>query len=200
VQSDVTTSVDGGGAGNPWTDATGYALQFGVSTGANNKPFQLEKRTTSNTSLLGSSGAYTAASTGGGSGFALANTTSYVVLLNFKMVSSSQMDVTGTLMQGTTVLGTQTVSDLGTSFGGTAIGSGLLTGSQGLYTNFDQLYFRNADASQESSVAFSEWKVDYTPAAVPEASSVLMVGLIGIGGLAVRRFRRSKPAETQEAA
>src|SRR5262249_38444318 len=137
VQADVNS--DGGGGTNPWTDATGYAVQLPLNSNTTNaNPLLIEKRTTSNTSLLGSSGAYTAAATGG-QAYSISSGTNYTLQLTLIVVSASQLDVTATLLQGSTTLATQSVSDLGTSFGGTAIGAGLLPGSQSIYTKFDQL-------------------------------------------------------------
>jgi hypothetical protein len=182
VQSDVNS--DGGGGTNPWTDATGYAVQFPLNSSAtNSSPFQIQKRTTSNSSLLGSNSAYTLAPTGG-SLYSNAGNTSYTASLSFNVVSATQLDVTATLAQGSTVLATQTVSDLGTSFGGTAIGAGLLPGSQSIYRDFDHLFFRMASNTETAEIDFTNFKVELT--SVPEPSAMLLTALMG-GGLVSRR-------------
>lgn len=183
VQTDVNS--DGGGSTSPWADATGYAVQMPLNgTATNSSPFQIVKRTTSNTSLLGSSGAFTNAPTGG-SVYSNAPNTSYTVSLALNMVSLSQLDVTATLAQGSTVLATQTVSDLGATFGGTAVAAGGLPGSQSIYQDFDHLFFRMSSNSETPEIDFTNWKVELN--SVPEPASLSVVGLGGIALLARRR-------------
>jgi hypothetical protein len=186
VQSD--TNSDGGGGTSPWADATGYIVQLPLnSDSSGTNPLQIGKRTTSNTSLAGAGGAYAFAPNGGGT-YSLGANTAYTVQLKLDMISSSQLDVTASILQGATVLSTLTVSDLGTTFGGTAIAGGLLPGSQGVYTNFDQLFWRNSDATQvgggpNGPLNVTNFKVDL----VPEPGSIC---LLGLGGLALRRRRK----------
>jgi hypothetical protein len=184
VQSDVNS--DGGGGTAPWTDALGYALELPLSSASGNNPFLIVKRTTSNTSLLGAGAAFTNAPTGG-TAYSLANGTDYTVRVSLVMQSATSMDVTATLLQGNTVLATQTVNDSGTAFGGTVIGAGLLPGSQGVYTSFDQLFFRNSDASQATSVDFTNFKVDYIPVPEPGAGAMFVLGGGGLINLLSRR-------------
>jgi hypothetical protein len=184
VQSD--TNSDGGGGTAPWTDATGYCIQLPLTSASNSSPFQLGKRTISNSSLLGSTGAYTLAPTGGQL-YSMANNTTYTLQMLLNVVSASQLDVTARLLQGSTVLASQTVSDLGTSFGGTAVsGSPALPGNTSIYTKFDQLFFRNSDATQASSISFSNWRVEI----VPEPTSVVLFGLGGACLTCLRRRQR----------
>lgn len=183
VQSD--TNSDGGGGTSPWTDATGYSIQLPLTSAANSSPFQIGKRTISNSSLLGSTSAYTLAPTGGQT-YSMANNTTYTLQMLLNAVSASQLDVTVNLLQGSTVLATQTVSDLGTSFGGTAVtGAPALPGNTSIYTKFDQLFFRNSDATQADSISFSNWRVDY----IPEPASIVLLGL-GAACLTTLRQRR----------
>jgi hypothetical protein len=186
VQTDVNS--DGGGSTSPWADATGYALQMPLNgTATNSSPFQIVKRTASNTSLLGASGAFTNAPTGG-SVYANAANTSYTVSLALNMVSASQLDVTATLSQGSTVLATQTVSDLGVTFGGAAVAAGGLPGSQSIYRDFDHLFFRMSSNTEASEIDFTNWRVELT--SVPEPASLSVLSFGGIA-LLVRRRRAS---------
>jgi hypothetical protein len=181
VESD--TNSDGGGGTAPWTDALGYAVQLPLnSSTSGNNPFQIGKRTASNSSLLGSSGAFTFAPTGGQS-YALAANTTYTLQMLLNVVSASQLDVTASLMQGSTVLSTYTVSDTGSAFGGAAL-VGALPGNNAIYTNFDQLFFRNSDASQAAALSFTNWRVE---TAVPEPTSIVLLGLAGSLLAAARR-------------
>jgi hypothetical protein len=180
VQSDVNS--DGGGGTAPWTDATGYAIQLPLSSASNSNPLQIGKRTVSNSSLLGSSGAFTFAPTGGGA-YSMANDTTYTLQLKLDAISASQLDVTASLLQGNTVLATHSASDLGATFGGTAV-AGALPGNNAIYTKFDQLFFRNSDNSQASSISFSNWKVELV---VPEPAGVVLVGLAALSLFGARR-------------
>ncbi len=178
VQADVNS--DGGGDTAPWTDALGYVVQLplhGSASGTN--PLQIGKRTTSNSSLAGSGGAYAFAPTGG-SAYSLAANTVYTVQLMLSRVSASQLDVTASLKQGNTVLSTLTASDTGAAFGGTAIGGGLLPGSQSPYTNFDHFFIRNSDSTQvnpqpNGDLRFTNFRVDHKP--IPEPTTMWLLGL-----------------------
>jgi hypothetical protein len=183
VQADVNS--DGGGGTAPWTDATGYGVLIPINSNPTNttNAFQIAKRTTSNSSLLGSTGALTQAPTGGAPWAAQQNT-SYTAMLTLSVISAGQLDVTATLLQGNTIISTQTVSDLGTSFGGTAIAGGLLPGSQSIYTNFDQLFFRMSSATETNEIDFTNFKIELTQ--VPEPSVGVLVGF-ALLGLARRR-------------
>jgi len=172
VESD--TNSDGGGGTSPWTDATGYCIQIPLTSLSNSAPFQLGKRTVSNSSLLGSTGAYALAPTGGQQ-YSMSNNTTYTLKMLLNVVSASQLDVTASLSQGATVLSSQTVSDLGTSFGGTAVTpAGSLPGNTSIYTKFDQIFFRNSDNTQASGISFSNWRVELV---VPEPASILLFAL-----------------------
>jgi hypothetical protein len=189
VESDVNS--DGGGNTNPWTDALGYAVTIPINSTktTSTNELQLEKRTISNSSLLGSAGAYTAASAAG-SVFAWQENTAYTVQMSMKMVSTSEMDVTASILNGATVLSTVTDDDLGTSFGGVSTSGGTLTGSNAIYTNFDQMFFRMNSDAEAGEFDFSNFSVALTP--VPEPASI---GGIAIGlGLTMLRKNRSAKA------
>lgn len=186
VQTDVNS--DGGGSGNPWQDATGYAVMIPLNSTltTSSNQFQLAKRTTNNTSLLGSSGALTTASSGGDV-IAWQQNVNYTVQLSLNEVSATQMDVTASLLQGATVLSSQTVSDLGSTFGGTSVAAGGLPGSQGIYNSFDQLFFRMSSNAETSEIDFTNFQVSLQ--SVPEPASVGLIGALAVMG-ALRRRRR----------
>jgi hypothetical protein len=89
------------------------------------------------------------------------------------------------LLQGTTVLATQTVSDLGSTFGGTAV-IGALPGNNAIYTKFDQLFFRNSDNTQATGLSFTNWHVEVN--SIPEPASI---ALLWVGGFTLLLRRRS---------
>jgi hypothetical protein len=190
VQIDVNS--DGGGTGSPWTDALGYMVQLplhGASSG--NSPLLIGKRTTSNSSLAGSSGAYTLAPTGG-SPYALAADTVYTVQLMLSRVAENQLDVTASVKQGDTVLSTFTASDSGTAFGGTAVGDGLLPGSQSVYANFDHFFIRNSNSEQvnpqpNGDLRFTNFRVDFKP--IPEPATITLLVLAAMLPVVVTRWR-----------
>ncbi|HMO84743.1 MAG TPA: PEP-CTERM sorting domain-containing protein [Lacipirellulaceae bacterium] len=187
----TNTNSDGGGTGNPWQDASGYSMMIPVNTGSGSNPIRLTKRTVVNNSLLGSDAAHTLPANGGAT-YSLANDVTYTASLSLYMVSATQMDVTGTLALGNTILSTLSYSDLGATFGGAAPPSGTqLPNASSVYTNFDQLFIRLSDNSQFSDVIFSNFRVEYITA-IPEASSFLLFGLVTVlgGGAAWRRRRR----------
>jgi hypothetical protein len=188
----IDVNSDAGGTGNPWTDALGYMVQLplhGTSSGEN--PLLIGKRTTSNSSLAGSSGAYTLAPTGG-SAYSLSPDSVYTVQLMLNRVSAAQLDVTASVKQGDTVLSTVTASDTGTAFGGTAVGSGLLPGSQSVYTNFDHFFIRNSNSEQvnpqpNGDLRFTNFLVDFKP--IPEPASAALAGLAALAMLYFSRLR-----------
>jgi hypothetical protein len=180
VQAD--TNSDGGGGTNPWTDSTGYGVLIPINSNPTNTTqlFQIGKRTTSNTSLLGATGAYTLASSGGGPLAAQSNI-SYTAQLELSRVAAGQLDVTARMLSGATLLNSQTVSDTGTAFGGVAIGAGLLPGSQSVYTSFDQMFFRMSSNAELGQIDFTNFKVDYVAStSVPEPASAMLLGIAGI--------------------
>jgi hypothetical protein len=180
----VDTNSDAGGGTSPWTDATGYGVLIPLNSNPANttNAFQMVKRTTSFANLLGSNSALTVASSGG-TPFSVASNTSYTAKMSFYVVSASQLDVTTSIFQGNTLLSSQTVSDLGTSFGGTAVGAGLLPGSQSVYTKFDQLFFRMSSNVETSEIDFTNWNVTLTP----EPSGLALLALASLS-LARRRL------------
>ena len=112
--------------------------------------------------------------------YSLAANTVYTVQLMLSRVSASQLDVTASVKQGNTVLSTLTASDTGTAFGGTAIGAGLLPGSQSPYTNFDHFFIRNSDSTQvnpqpNGDLRFTNFRVDHKP--IPEPTTMWLLGL-----------------------
>ena len=187
VQSDVNS--DGGGSASPWQDATGYAVDIPLNSNpaATAGAFALVKRTVSNTSLLGSSGAFTAA-TSGGSPFVASSNVSYTVQLMLSEVSASEMDVTASILQGATVLSTQTIDDLGTTFGTAAVAAGGLPGSQGIYTNFDQMFLRMSGNTETTELDFSNFSVTLSSSSAPEP------GTLGLLVVALAPLRRRTAA------
>jgi hypothetical protein len=164
VRVQSNSNSDSGGATNPWTDATGYAVQFAInnsSSGGN--PLLIQKRTGSSVgSLLGDGSVYTNAQTGG-TAFSFVDNTSYSARLALTVVSSTQLDVTASILQDANVLSTLTRSDTGTMFGTTSnVGSITINNqpvSNSIYRDFDQLFLRNSSNAEMAGLTFTNWKV-----------------------------------------
>lgn len=142
---------DGGGDGYPWSDATGYAVEMPLSKGPQlANPIQIFKRVNRNNSLLGSSSAMSPSSSGGEEVAVVANRP-YTLTFGVSCVSSSRVDLIGSLADETGVLATQTVRDSGYTFD-----AGDLPGSGNPYVSFEQLFIRTT--SRETSADIIEYR------------------------------------------
>ena len=115
----------------------------------------------------------TAAGVPGGLRLTARKTGASTLELTLTELSASDMQVAVSLLQGSTLLASLTVDDLGATFGGNAVGSGLLTGSQSIYTQFDQLFFRNSDNTEAATLDITNFNVTLTPAPEPTSLSLL---------------------------
>jgi hypothetical protein len=156
---------DGGGSSNPWMDAEGYGMRVTQSSGAGDNP-QIGTRTDmANTSLLGSSGAYTWTS-GGADVQDMTNGLVYTAVFMVDYISASQVDVTYSLYDVNGLMTTLTHTD-----------------NTEIYTDFDHLFFRfSAAAGTADIIDFQRLKVEV----VPEPATLI---LLGLGGLLCRRRR-----------
>ncbi len=148
VRTDINN--DGGGSDSPWTDSTGYAVQFSLSTTDTAGAIAIGKRTSENASLLGSVDAYT---WGGSSGKAtnLTLDTLYTMTLVLDYQAADKMVVTFTFSEGDNVIATNLLEDNG-------------LGGKPVYTQFDQLFFRFSKAEGTADILdFHSFKVEYIP-------------------------------------
>lgn len=169
VKSDINS--DGGGSGNPWTDSTGYAVQFGIGS-AQAPTIQVGKRTDqTSTSLLGSGSAYNWGSSGGtASGVAL--DTVYTMVLTLDYQAADLMQVTFTFTDGGSL-----------NVGASLTDNGL--GGDPVWTKFDQLFFRFSNTTNTADVIdFRSIKIEHV---VPEPATL---ALLGLGGLVSLRKSR----------
>ena len=179
VASDVNS--DGGGTGSPWTDSTGYGVQIALSTGASASATpNVGKRTDqANSSLMGSSGAWTF--TSGGNPIVNTLDTVYTMTLALDRTAADQMDFAFTLSDSGGVISTYSITD--DPNGSATFGTGSIA------TDFDQLFFRfSNNTSTADAIDFSEFKIEYFP--VPEPSTIALAGLMVLGLLGYRRARR----------
>jgi hypothetical protein len=147
---EMDTAMDSGGADNPWADATGYAVQFLLTSDpyTGTSSFVVGKRTDmTHTSLLGTSDDY--ARVPGGKRVSEELDKEYTLTLAIKKVSDKQVDITATLSQGSETLSTTTVRDNGVQLGDTPI-----------YDKFDLLYLRLSDKmTMADQIDFTSFKV-----------------------------------------
>lgn len=163
IHADVND--DGGGTGDlgqddPWTDSTGYAVQFSLSS-TTASTIQVGKRTDqANNSLLGSGGAYTW-SAGGGRASNLTLDTVYTMTMTLDYQAAEQMLVSFTFAEGETVIGSETLSD--TSLGGDPV-----------WTDFDHLFFRFSSTTGTADVIdFHRIKIEYITGEAPYEGPVI---------------------------
>jgi len=167
------TNSDSGGTGDPWGDSTGYATHFALSSGSSANASVGKRIAGLTTSLLGSGSAYPGIASGGDK-FTVTLDTLYTVTLALDYQAANQMEVTFSIADATGVISTTSIIDDGT-FGGY---------DTGVYTNFDQLFFRFSKAEGTADVIdFNSIKVEY----IPEPATM---ALLGLGALASLRKRR----------
>jgi hypothetical protein len=135
-----------------WTDSTGYAVHFPLSSGPSGSNASVGKRVTGlSDSLLGSGSAYPGISSGGDP-IVVSIDTPYTLTLELERPASDQMRVTFTIADTQGVLSTHSILDDGT-FGGY---------DTGIYTQFDQLFFRFSSAAGTADVLdFHRIKVEH---------------------------------------
>ncbi len=168
-------SDDGNGR---WGDSTGYAVHFPLSSGPSSANSSVGKRVPDLTSsLLGSGSAYPGLSSGGDK-FTVTLDTLYTLTLALDYQAVDQMLVTFSIADALGVISTNSIVDDGT-FGGH---------DMGIYTQFDQLFFRFSEAAGTADVLdFHSIKVEHI---IPEPASI---ALLGVGAIAVLK-RRSRAA------
>lgn len=170
---------DSGGTGAPWTDSTGYGVQIALSTGVSaSTSANVGKRTDqSNSSLMGSSGAWTFQN--GGDPIVNSLDTLYTMTFTLDRVAVDQMDLTFSIADAGGVISTHTVSD--DPNGSATLGTGPLA------TDFDQLFFRfSNNTSTADAIEFSRFKIEL----VPEPTTFAFAGLMALGLIGFRRLRR----------
>ncbi len=139
------TNSDSGGTGDPWTDATGYGVQIALSTGATQsaKPNVGKRTDLTQTSLMGSGTPWTF--TSGGRPIINVLDTRYTLTLKLERIADDQMQVTFAIADAGGVFSTHSMLD-----------------SSGIYTDFEQLFFRFNTADTASDIIdFHRFRVEY---------------------------------------
>jgi hypothetical protein len=176
----ANTNDDGGGTGDPWTDAQGYGVQMAFMSDPTNTrtPFDAGKRTDlGNSSLLGSSGAYT--KTSGGDPIVYALNNEYTFVQEITRVSSALTTYTTSIFDktaGGTLLSSLTVNDNGSDLG-----------TDPAYNRFSFVGFRNSTA-EESAAVFDFTNFTVTgPGEIPEPTTLLLGSVLASLTLIGRR-------------
>jgi hypothetical protein len=171
-----------GDSGSPASGAyKGYAMYTNMKTGnlGNANSFQLRERGTTNGAFLSASGEWTSLANGATTatpGYTEGGSYQYVMQITLN--ASAGLDITST-MSGTG-LGGAGVDKLTVSF----------TDATPNTLSYDMFGVRPSSAAAAASQFDTSLFQVETNTAVPEVSSFLMVGLVGAGGLAIRRLRR----------
>lgn len=163
-------SIGDSGVSNSWQDATGYGVQFSLSSGAASTILVGKRTNFTVTSLLGTTAAYTwGTGTGGASNLVLDRVYTMTLVLDYQSASLMQVDFTFTDAFGFSTASSLTDNGLG---GGP------------IYTNFDFLLFRFSAASGTADIIdIQSVKIEY----IPEPATL---ALLAIGGLlTIRRTR-----------
>lgn len=176
LQTD-TNSDSGGGL---WTDSTGYGVQLALSLGTTTSAnASVGKRTDqTNTSLMGSGGAWTL--TSGGNPIVNTLDTLYTLTLSLDRLAVDQMQVSFAISDSGGVISTHTILD--DPNGAAAFGTNSIA------TSFDQLFFRFSNNTTTADVIdISRIKVEV----IPEPATLSFLGLSGLVlFMARRRLRR----------
>ncbi len=165
----LDTNDDGGGEGDPWTDAEGYGVQLALSTGVSaTDNANVGKRTDlANSSLMGSSGAWTFSSDGDD----IVNTLDvlHTITLALTRTAEDQMEFAFTIADPDGVISTHTIVD-------DPNGSGEF-GTDPIATTFDQLFFRfSNNTSTADALEFSRFRVEHVSMATTEDVGLEVVG------------------------
>ena len=184
----------------------GYGMFMNMAIGTSTTPenlgatnaFQLTERDGTNGNLLSTAGSppWTALANG-----AAKNNHGYDSGTSYTYTFTATRNVGPDLLSGTL---DDTLTILSTMVGGTLNNTGTasvnFTDTTPNSFTYDTFSLRmSAAGTTADTFDTSRFKVEFT-AAVPEVSSFLMVGLVGIGGFAVRRMRRQKSVEPTTAA
>lgn len=166
--------VGDAGISNGWADATGYNVQFSLSSSETSAKARVGKRTVldGGYSLLGKDDAYTYAPNGE-TVTNLSLDTVYTVQMILDYQAADLMQVTFNFLQESSTLASASLTDDG-AFGGKPI-----------YTNFDLLQFRLSKVDGTAEVInFQSIMVEHV---VPEPATMVLLGLGGL--LTIRRKR-----------
>ncbi len=152
---EADTNADSGGEGEPWANATGYAVQLLLTNDpyTGTASFVVGKRIAkAHPNLLGTTADYTR--TPGGARISEELDKEYTLQLAVKRVSDDQVDVTAALYEGEKKLSSTTMHDYGAQFGGDAP----------ICDKFDLLYLRLSDNfTTADQIDFTGIKVTLEP-------------------------------------
>ncbi len=158
-----------------WAYSQGYSTFIPIGTNVPGKQAgetQIGKRMndTASTKLASTSGNFVLATTGG-TAVSEVFDQMYTIQMQMHYVSTTQMDVTANVYQGSdtgTLVSTNTVSDLGTgdsnaTFGGVAESGNVgVLNNTSVYNKFDQIFFRLNSSTDTGEIDITNFKVALT--------------------------------------
>ncbi len=164
---------------NPlYTSLPAYMIDFDVNTGS--EDIAVRKHTVPNTSgrFLGTTGEWDSLGSSSDDGYSFAPETEYFSVMAFSRIGLDSVEITGSLLQGDTLLHTHTEID----DSGIANNIGMI----GFWANSRTFGSTNAD-DPDNGITFSNITIERVGEVIPEPSSA---GLLLLGGMLA--FRRRK--------
>lgn len=162
-------SASSGTPNHIYDGVPGYMMDWDVNTGTDNIFFREHNMALTTGQLMAQTADYASLS-GGGNIYSFAANTTYAGVLSLTRTGADTLDLTGTLLQGTTELSTYTATD-----------------SSGIVNTLGMLAFQATSGTFGSSgtpgladngVDFSNITIEYLPVPEPSSAALLLTGML----------------------